>query len=79
MSAYLPVPCPRCNGLVRRDTVKCVSCGCQWPTAEEMEWDGAVETMGRACQIVELVGVTQEAWDAIALERRYVKEAEKKR
>jgi hypothetical protein len=73
----LPVPCPRCGGMVDKSAVKCTRCGLSWPSVVEMEWDGACSAIDRACTILETVGVTQEAWDAIALERKYVRAAEK--
>jgi hypothetical protein len=77
MTNPLPVPCPHCGGLVDRAAVKCTACGYSWPSVLELELDGALAAIDRACVIVETVGVTQEYWDAIALERRYQLEIER--
>ena len=82
MSAYLPVPCPRCGGLVRRDTVKCCGCGVSWESAYDLELEGAEVCSERAYKIASPLDIcekenAQPMWDAIALERKYILEVEK--
>jgi hypothetical protein len=76
MTAYLPVPCPTCGGLVARDGLRC-NCGAAWASVLELEYDGLCEASERAYKIAANLGAVQEVWDAVALERKYWLEIQK--
>ena len=81
---YIPVPCPICEGLVVRDTIKCTRCGVSWPSILRMCGEGVSKAQTRANKIAE-VGVwtketvvenIQAVIDMFVLSDRYYKQME---
>lgn len=42
---YIPVPCPLCEGLVERETIKCTRCAVSWTSVLRMCGEGVNRTM----------------------------------
>ena len=73
---YLSVPCPYCGSLIT-DKLECSRCSKKWKSGEDVMLDGICESSRRAAVIVDIVGLSQEYWDAMSLHKRYDTELEK--
>ena len=47
----LPAPCPKCGGLVDRQTVRCTRCRAAWSSVKELYLDGLCLSSERAKKI----------------------------
>ena len=57
---YIPVPCPLCDGLVKRDEIRCTRCKTGWASVLRMCGEGVSRTQEHIVRLAALGEWTKE-------------------